>query len=143
MEGRVYPQREVFVVSLPTRQRIICLRVHSPLQTGGYTLKEKFSSSRCQRDKEIFLWGYTTGGIPSNKSSRRLVDIETKKYLFDSLHTILTTHLLWFSRLLPPKNDRVVKGASLLPTSENKLPKKLMADVLNSEGRCPKEPDSM
>ena len=32
---------------------------------GGYTLKKKFSSSRCPRDKEIFLWGYTTGGTPS------------------------------------------------------------------------------
>ena len=44
----------------------------------GYTIKKKFSSSRCRRDKEIFLWGLTAGGTPSKKSARRLVANKTK-----------------------------------------------------------------
>ena len=106
---------------------------------GGSTLKEKFSSSRCQRDKNYLFVGSlppdSCRGVPSKKSSRRLVAHETKRYffesillgvhhqkkssrrlvanetkryfcegnLFDSLHTILIIHLLWFIRILPQK----------------------------------------
>ena len=61
LHAEVYPQKKVLVVSVPTRQRDISLRVHY----WGYTIKTMFSSSRCRRDKEIFLWGLTTWGTPS------------------------------------------------------------------------------
>ena len=60
---------------------------------GGSTLKEKFSSSRCQRDKNYLFEGSLPPPfmqIPSKKSSRRLVAHETKRYFFEG--TLLGVH---------------------------------------------------
>ena len=105
----VYPKKKVLVVSL-TRRYFYSLMplnlylIYSNLPQnwrGGATLKEKFSSSRCQRDKEISLWGFT---LPLHFKSLESVGLpaSTLKKKFSSSRCQRDKELPLWGFTLPP-----------------------------------------